>query len=197
MSPAQWTVVGLLIAGGFAGNYWYEQRDLNARADVLRQFFGLPNTMKLAEVQSLRSSTATPRIAATLRLSKPAFEQFTMQLDRADAWHPGAATYGGVPISMPEPGAIKWRAEPVPHRVGKRAVNWSTLSASAINHSQRARSLCVALQRTLRGERRQAQPPSLLYTARDCHNLQENERVDAVVLGSLDMETRTLHMFLN
>ena len=194
ISPAQWLLLAVLAIGGYLGTYWYEQRDLNARADVLRPFLGLPAGTKFASIQSITSPAKAPRIAAIARFSEPQFKSFLAQLDRASLWEQGPPSYGGAPVEAISPQNFRWRDFPIPIQAGNRFVSWTKLSAAEVRNVQRGRALCVALQRKPGVYPNTPSEGVPLYSASDCSELAKTDRVAVIVLGALDLDTRTLHI---
>lgn len=197
MSPAQWSLVAVLIAGGFLGSYWYEQRDLAARVEVLRQLLDLPKGTKFAAIQSRASPAIAPRIAATVRLTEPQLRAFAAQLDTAPRWPGGPPKYDGAPVEMIAPETIKWRDVPLPVRAGNHFVNWTTLSAADIRNLRRGRAVCIALQFKQGSSRSTRAGEAPRYAARDCSEWASTDRVAAIAIGALDFDTRTLHVLIN
>jgi hypothetical protein len=62
---------------------------------------------------------------------------------------------------------------------------------------RRGRALCVALQRKPGGNRNEQSSDVSRYAASDCSELAKTDRVAVIVLGALDLDTRTLHMIIN
>lgn len=197
LSPAQWSLLALLAAGYFVATYWYEQRDLNARTEVLRQLLALPAGMKFTDVQSLKSSMIAPRIAATVRFTEPQFGAFAALLDDAPRWQQGPPNYDGAPVEMIAPENIRWRDVPLPKQAGDRFVNWTKLSAADVRNLRRGRAVCIALQFKPGVSRKTKTGETPRYAARDCSEPAKTDRVSVIVLGALDFDTRTLHMIIN
>jgi hypothetical protein len=196
LSPAQWMAAALLVAGWWLGSTWLEQRDLNARADVLRPFFNLPEGAKFSGFQSFNSPLAAPRIAVKMRFSEREFKSFATQIDQGSAWKNGVPDYDGAPLEAPSVETIRWRDLPMPVRAGTEFVSWSNLSGAEIESVRRGRVLCIALQRkpgVFRVEKMKGVPR---YLAKDCSDIPETDRVSILALGTLDFETRTLHMMI-
>jgi hypothetical protein len=74
---------------------------------------------------------------------------------------------------------------------------WTNLSAVEIRSFRRGRVLCVALQRKPRTSRNTQSGDVPRYAATDCSELAKTDRVAVIVLGALDLDTRTLHMIIN
>ena len=197
MSPAQWSLIALVVGGYALGTYWYEQRDLQARAEILRQFLSLPDNITFASVQPLKSPAAAPRIAAIVRFTEPQFNSFSAQLENVPLWQQGLPSYDGAPVAITSTENFRWRDLPLPVHAGNRFVNWTKLSAAEIRSLRRGRALCVALQRKPGGNRNAQSSDVSRYAASDCSELAKTDRVAVIVLGALDLDTRTLHMIIN
>ncbi len=197
MSPAQWSLIALLVTGVFLGTYWYEQRDVNARAEFLRRFLGLPADAKFASIQSITSSATAPRIAAIVRFTKPQFESFSAQLANSPLWQQAPPHYDGAPIEVISPENFRWRDVPLPVQAGNRFVNWTKLSAAEVKSVRRGRALCIALHRKPWSDRKSQSSDVARYAANDCSALAKTEHVSVIVVGALDFDTRTLHMIIN
>ena len=189
-------MVAVLVAGYFLGTYWYEQRDLNARAELAGRFLGLPAGTKFASFQSSNSPATAPRIAAIVRFTKPQFESFIAQLDNAPLWPQGPPHYDGAPVEVVSPETIKWRDGPLPAQAGNRFVSWNNLSAAEMRRLQRGRALCIALQRKPGINRSTKSGDMPRYAANDCSEPAKTDRVAVIVQGALDFDTRTLHMII-
>jgi hypothetical protein len=196
LSPAQWSAIALLLTGGFLGSYWYERRDLNARAGIVGRFLGLPDRTGFASFQSSNSPATAPRIAAIVRFTKPQFDSFVAQLDQAPLWQHGTPHYDGAPVEVGSPETIKWRDGPLVERAGSTFVRWNKLSAEEMTRFRRGRVLCIALQRKPGSYRSTHSSDAPRYVAKDCSEPAQTERVSRIVLGALDFDTRTLHMIM-
>jgi hypothetical protein len=195
-SPAQWSAIALLVTGGLLGSYWYEQRDLTARAELAGRFLGLPPGTRFASFQSSNSSANAPSIAAIVRFTKPQFDSFVAQLDQAPPWQKGPPHYDGAPVEVVSPEAITWRDGPLLKRAGNQVVSWNNLSADEMRKFKRGRTLCIALQRKHGGTAIMFSSTAPRYVAKDCTEPATTERVSRIVLGALDFDTRTLHMII-
>ena len=197
LSPEQWSLLALLVAGYFGTAHWYEQRDLDARAEVLRQMLDLPAGTRFAEFQSLKSSAMEPRIAAKVRFTEPQFNTFIARLDTAPRWQAGPPHYDGAPVEMISPETIRWRDVPLPVQAGTHFVNWTKLSAAEIRSLRRGRAVCIALQFIPGGSRTTRTSTVPRFAARDCSDTAKSDRVSVIALGALDFDTRTLHVLIN
>ena len=195
-SPAQWLGLAVVVAGYCLGTYWYEQRDLNARAELAGRFLGLPPGTRFASFQSSNSPATAPSIAAIVRFTKPQFDSFVAQLDQAPPWQNGPAHYDGAPVEVVSPETIKWRDGPLLERAGNKFVSWNKLSAEELRRFKRGRALCIALQRKPGSYRSTHSGDAPRYVAKDCSEPEKTERVSRIVLGALDFDTRTLHMII-
>lgn len=195
-SPAQWSAIALLVTGGFLGSYWYEQRDLNARAELAGRFLGLPAGTRFAAFQSSNSSADAPSIAAIVRFTKPQFDAFVAQFDQAPPWQQGPPHYDGAPVEVVSPETITWRDGPLLKRAGNQVVSWNNLSADEMRKFKRGRALCIALQRKPGSTRSTHSKDAPRYVAKDCSEPATTERVSRIVVGALDFDTRTLHMIV-
>ncbi len=198
LSSAQWFAFALLVFGIIGFIYWQDHRDLNARADVLREFFELPADAKFADIQRFSKSRSTaPRIAAIVRFTEPQFKAFAGRLDTQRTWEQGAPRYDGLPLEIISPENPRWQGLPVPTYAGERRVRWTNLSEAEASRMRNGRVLCVALQRKERAWNAQANGETPRFVAHDCSVLAQTDRSAAVVLGALDHDTKTLHMIMN
>lgn len=199
MSPAQWSVTALLLAGFVLFAYWQDQRDLSARAEVLRQYFGLSDDTRFADVRRIsKSSTVTPRVEAIVRFSDAQFRVYRDSLDDSRKWPLNTAKYDDASVDVVAPGTIKWRDLPFPTYAGDRRVNWYNLSRKEAASMRQGRVLCIALKRKKTGTQAELRDPTVpRYSARDCADLARTDGGTTVVLGALDFETRSLHMIIN
>lgn len=199
MTAKQWFVTALVLVGFSLLVYWQDQRDLSARADVLRQFFGLPTETEFADIRVIsKSSVRAPRVEAVVRFTEQQFEDFADNLDSSGIWRQAAPWYDGAPVEADPAENLRWRDPPVPAHAGDRPVSWTRLSAADVAKLQRGRVLCIALQRkpgSDRNEHAVRQAPR--FAAKDCSQLAPTEAVATLVLGALDFDTRTLHMVID
>ena len=195
MSPVEWLAAGLLLAAIVFFVRWQHERDLDARASVVRALLELPAEAVFSEIRSTTKSPRTsPRLAAIVRLSASDMETYQTRLEKP-LWAVSVPRFGDAPIQPISPGTIMWRSLPIPASVGTSGVGWSSLSARAVSSIRSGRMLCIALQRrqTDREDSGSA-APARRFTARDCTDVPRTDERLTIVLAALDHETRTLHV---
>jgi hypothetical protein len=112
-----------LLVGFLAFVYWQEQRDVSARANVLRQFFGLSADTKFTEIRSIsKSSVNAPRVEAIVRFSESQFNAYAATLDTPSVWPRGVPEFDDAPLEVIFPANMKWRDLPLPPYAGNRPV---------------------------------------------------------------------------
>ena len=198
MSAAQWASIAALSAGFVLIVYWQDQRDLDARAGVLRQLFELPAEVTFVDLRRIsKSSVKAPRVEAVARFTPSQFDVFVAGLDRQAIWQHGAPAYDGAPLEVAAPESLRWRALPVPSYAGNTRVSWRSLSETDVAKMRRGRVLCIALQFKPRTPDERSGDTSPRFSANDCSALAHHENGATIALGALDFDTRKLHMILN
>lgn len=197
MSPAQWLVAGLLLCAIVFLARWQHDRDLEARARVVAAFFELPDGVTYVDIQPINKSKRTsPSVAVVARFSSSDFKGYISGLDSL-LWSKNIPLFGNLPVRAASPNNIKWRSLPVPASVGTSGVAWASSSADAVSAIGNGRMLCIALKKQLTVQGNGETPPSPShFTARDCTDIPRTDEGSTLVLGALDLDTRTLYAMI-
>jgi hypothetical protein len=190
MTPQQRLQTGLILLGLVSFIWVMGAIDRAQRQDRLRALFHLPADSQFTAFRGGgKRSLARPQLEGTYTFSAAAFDAYVKQLDSAAVWTPGAVHYDGTTVATTTYPALRWRSLPLPPFAGERRVRWGNLSADEAGQVRNGRALCMVLQPEAK--------PGKSYQARACHELARNEPVSAIMLGLLDYDTKTLHMFFD
>jgi hypothetical protein len=194
IAPAQWAALAAVICSAYLFIEWQDRRDLAARAQTVRQLFGLPAGSRFASLDRLsKSSTTAPRVQATMRFTDSDFGTFSRMIEGGNLWE-RLPTFHDHPVQMRDQDSISWRELPVPTGAGNRRVRWREPSSRDVANIRTGRTVCVAFQRKRDGN---SGGRSAGYIARNCADVEQGERVTAVAVAALDLETKTLHVLID
>ena len=199
LSPAQWTVAGLLLVASIFYVSWQDRQNINARTDILKTFFSLPADIQFTEVNRISKSAPTnPRIEAVAGFTELQWKAYLQQANQISPWPLTNAALEGKPLDLASAGNIAWRASPLPDMVGDHSIRWSKLSSERVSLIRQGLWLCIALRFKRwdeRGEGDRSKLPE--YAAHDCSSIKPKEKVSKLVIGILDLDTKTIHVVMN
>jgi hypothetical protein len=199
MSPAQWTVASLILVGGILYVSWRDQQDINIRTAVLRTFFALPADIQFTDVNRISKSAPTnPRIEAVAEFTEPQWAAYLQQANQTAQWSLKNVALEDKPLDLASAGNLSWRPSPLPDMVRDHSIRWSKLFSERVSAIRNVRWLCIALRIKRwdeRGEGDRSKLPE--YAALDCSSISLRQSVSKLVIGVLDLDTKTIHIVMN